>query len=159
MIAGVQWCKLFPTSVSLEDLIEPFASNCARFISALGEKGGVVRISATWRPAERAYLMHWATMIAQGKQDPREIPPMAGVDIQWDLGDPDASRTAAGAMMKGYGIVFPPALISRHTQRRAIDMGIGGQHGMSDSLLWDFGRSFGVIKLKSDPPHWSDDGH
>ena len=159
MIAGRSWCALFPTSVAIEDLIEPFRTNVAMFLSDIGMRGGVIKISATWRPAERAYLMHWCSMIAMGKQDPALVPSMEGVDIQWELSTPQETIQAAKEMMDGYGIVFPPALVSRHTQRRAIDMTITGPLGMSPSALWALGRSFGVIKLESDPPHWSDDGH
>jgi hypothetical protein len=157
--AGPDWCSQFPTSTSLDDLQQPFQENCRKFIAELEERGAVVKISATYRPPERAYLMHYCCMIAQGKQDPALVPPMAGVDIQWDLGSPEATRAACAAMMKGYGIVFPAALVSRHTQRRAIDMTISGPYGMSDSALWEFGARFGVIKLVTDAPHWSTDGH
>jgi hypothetical protein len=63
-------------------------------------------------------------------------------------------------------------LVSRHTQKRAIDMTISGVVGKSindasgkataiKSLkdLNAVGKSYGVVKLVSDPPHWSDDGH
>jgi hypothetical protein len=81
-------------------------------------------------------------------------------------------------MMAGYQIKFPAALESRHTQRRAIDMTIGwngtlnirdfngqahaiasGPQNGSNSQLIAVGATFGVIKLVTDPPHWSDDGH
>jgi hypothetical protein len=80
--------------------------------------------------------------------------------------------------MAKYEIQFPAALVSRHTQRRAIDMTIGWQgtlkitdfDGVAHSIassprdgsnpeLIAVGKTFGVIKLPSDPPHWSDDGH
>lgn len=75
-------------------------------------------------------------------------------------------------MAKAFGIVYPPALISRHTERCAIDMTVSGIVGkkiknasneeveikkLSD--LNAVGASYGVNKLVSDPPHWSDDGH
>ena len=81
-------------------------------------------------------------------------------------------------MMAGYQIQFPAALESRHTQRRAVDMTIGwngtltitdfngashaiasGPCSGSNTELIAVGATFGVIKLVSDPPHWSDDGH
>ena len=81
-------------------------------------------------------------------------------------------------MMARYQIKFPAALVSRHTQRRAIDMTIrwkevlritdfnGVAHAIDSGLrtgsnrqLIEVGATFGVIKLASDPPHWSDDGH
>ena len=156
--AGSDWCKLFPTSVSLGDLIEPFQSNVRRFISALETGGATVSIAATYRPPERAYLMHWCCMIAEAKQDPDCIAPMEGVDIDWNCGNPDATRVAAVDMMRGYDIRFPAALVSRHTQRRAIDMTITGFH-LTGQPLYDMGATFGVHKLIDDAPHWSDDGH
>ena len=104
---------------------------------------------------------------------------MTGVDIDWSHGgDVADARAAAAAMKHGYDIQYPAALVSRHTQRRAIDMTISwtgtitvhdfnGQartitlppRSGSNQVLVDVGRSFGVIKLLTDPPHWSDDGH
>jgi hypothetical protein len=62
-------------------------------------------------------------------------------------------------------------LNSRHTQRRAIDMTItsyankevedadGNSVKLSDEDdLFKLGKTYGVIKLRNDPPHWSDDG-
>jgi D-alanyl-D-alanine dipeptidase len=156
--AGALWCGRYPTSTSISDLVEPFRGNVLEFISALEAQGARVTVSATYRPVERAYLMHYACMIAQGQMPPDAVPPMEGVDIQWDLGDPMATRTAASDMTKGYGIVYPAALVSRHTQRRAVDMMITSFH-LTGQALWDMGRGFGIIKLVSDAPHWSDDGH
>jgi hypothetical protein len=34
----------------------------------------------------------------------------------------------------------------------------GPRNGSNPDLI-AVGRSFGVVKLPSDPPHWSDDGH
>jgi len=80
-------------------------------------------------------------------------------------------------MMQGYGISYPAALVSRHTQRRAIDMTIWIPPGAhikardgsvvifqqactgTDPRVAAIGKTYGVIKLASDPPHWSDDGH
>ena len=76
--AGPEWCKQFLTSTSLGDLAEPFQSNCRGFIAALEEQGCKVEISATYRPPERCYLMHWCCMIAEAKQDPAAVPQMVG---------------------------------------------------------------------------------
>ncbi len=80
-------------------------------------------------------------------------------------------------MTQTYALKVRPSLTSRHTERRAIDMTIGWQ-GMLNIRDFDgklhaiaapprdgtnpelaaVGGSFGVLKLASDPPHWSDDG-
>ena len=171
--SGRAWCARFPTSTSINDLDPRFAERVASFLHALNNAGAHVDVSATYRPAERAYLMHWCCMIGAAAQDPAHVPPMAGVDIDWGHGgDRDAARSAAREMMAGYKIAYPAALVSRHTQRRAIDMTIrwkgvihvidarGIVHACTEQEdLWPIGASYGVIKLASDAPHWSDDGH
>ena len=177
--SGPQWCARFPTSVSPDDLLPNFRDRVLAFLSAMKHGGATVSVSATWRPPQRAYLMHWCCMVADSGQDPSAVPHMSGVAIDWShSGDIDEARAAAAAMKKGYDIKFPAALVSRHTQRRAIDMTISwhgaltirdfnGQERVitmpprsgSNQVLVDVGRSFGVIKLMTDPPHWSDDGH
>lgn len=178
-VSGPQWCKRFATSNSLDDLLPPFADACRAFLSRLSRAGATVSVAATYRPVERAYLMHWCCMVGNSGQDPRGVPPMKGVSIDWTHGGSIVkARAAAQKMMAGYEIKFPAALVSRHTQRRAIDMTIGwkgslkitdfngqshtissGVRNGSNPQLIIVGRTFGVIKLPSDPPHWSDDGH
>jgi len=178
-LSGPQWCARFPGSVSPNDLLPEFRDRVLAFISAMHRGGATVHIDATYRPPERAYLMHWCCMIADSGQDPTAVPHMHGVDIDWSHhGDVSDARAAAAAMKSKYEIKFPAALVSRHTQRRAIDMTISwvgtltirdfnGQERVitmpprsgSNQVLVDVGRSFGVIKLMTDPPHWSDDGH
>ncbi|SFL89435.1 hypothetical protein [Variovorax sp. OV329] len=68
--------------------------------------------------------MHYAAAVSNGTIDAARVPTLAGVDIQWDHGSSEKSRAAAREMASAYGIVFPPALISRHTERSAIDMTI-----------------------------------
>ena len=178
-LSGPQWCPRFPGSASPNDLLPEFRDRVQAFISAMQRGGATVSVDATYRPPERAYLMHWCWAIANSDWDPGAVPAMSGVAIDWDHGgDGDAARAAARAMVKGYDIQYAPVLISRHTQRRAVDMTIGWQGVL---VIYDFngqareisspprngsnpdlvkvGATFGVIKLVSDPPHWSDDGH
>jgi len=170
--SGAQWVSRFPGSTSLADLEPAFQASATSFIDALKQAGAVVHIAATYRPRERAYLMHYSSMIVRGEIDPEDVPAMNGVNIDW-VHDTDAeSIQAAHAMVTGFGIVFPPALISRHTERAAVDISITGIigrtikdasgqdvliHHMSD--LFPVGASYGARKLVSDPPHWSDNGH
>lgn len=181
--SGPAWCARYPGSVSTSDLTKNFRDIVLAFLSQLKSAGAKVSIAATYRPPQRAYLMHWCCMIANSGQDPAKVPAMDGVEIAWlhkSGGKPNiaASRAAAAAMMRTYRITFPAALVSRHTQRRAIDMTVGWtgtlairdfdaklhriasapKNGSNPELI-KVGRTFGVIKLVSDPPHWSDDGH
>jgi hypothetical protein len=176
-LSGAAWEKQFPGSTSIDDLTPSFKAKAGRFIQALEAAGVRVKLAATYRPEERAYLMHYCCKIGNCKIAADKVPPMDGVDIDWvhrDAAgkmDVEASRVAAREMMRAYVIRFPAALSSRHTQRRAIDMSItrfkdktvknadGEDVTIScPSELYELGKTYGVIKLESDPPHWSDDG-
>ena len=183
---GPAWCARYPTSASLGDLEASFAVSVGAFLKALREADADVEIHATYRPPERAYLMHWACQVA-GYRDkagafiqcsPFDVPPMDGVDIDWTHGgDMGVARAAAVAMRDAYGVVFPASLTSLHCLRRAIDMTIAWEGPLAitnatsqriiissaprdggNFALWQVGKTYGVIKLDSDPPHWSDTG-
>lgn len=178
--SGQQWCERFPGSRSLDDLTPEFGGRVRLFKAAMETGGAAVSISATFRPPERACLMHYACLVA-GYHDkdglfhqvaPDAVPPMPGVDVDWTCGGNVAlARRRAAQMVAGYAIAYPAALVSRHTQRRAIDMTVtwksspmirdahGAVHAVNRQAdLVPIGKTFGVIKLLSDPPHWSDDG-
>jgi hypothetical protein len=170
--SGPQWVSRFPGSASVDELAPTFKSSVMAFIAAIRAAGGSVSIAATYRPRERAYLMHYSSKISRGVIAANQVPAMPGVNIEWVHDSDAASKTAAAAMARGYGIVFPPALISRHTERAAIDMTISGivgetiQNASGESVeikklsdLHAVGASYGARKLVSDPPHWSDNGH
>jgi len=177
-VSGAQWVARYPTSTSLGDLVPAFSKAVTRFIAAIEAAGGSVAISATYRPPERAYLMHYAWAIAKEGASPTSIAAKAGVNIDWahldakGKSDQKAAVKAALAMVNGYGMAHSAVLVSRHTEKRAIDMTISGVVGKSvndangkaiaiKSLrdLNPVGKSYGVVKLVSDAPHWSDDGH
>lgn len=182
--SGSNWVARYPTSTRISDLAPAFANSVSSFVGALRDAGATVRIGATLRPPQRAYLMHWSWRVANEGYDPRRVPPQDAVDIIWDhtdaRGEYDelASRHAARDMVNGYEIAFRPSLASRHTEGRAIDMTINWAGALSvrdaaskvvaitstprsgeNSALQTVGASYGVVKLASDPPHWSDDGH
>jgi hypothetical protein len=176
--SGPQWCERFPTSSSVETLIEPFRGKVKRFLAALAAGNATVSISATFRPKQRAYLMHYCYQLANRQISPRAIPPLNGVGIGWVHGSDAESVSAAQSMVTAYEIAYAPVLASRHTQGLAIDMDItwDGDLAMDDgkgrhlaindeprdganAALWGIGVSYGVMKLASDPPHWSSDGH
>lgn len=177
--SGRQWCARFATSCATADLKQPFRSSVEAFIGALQSAGATVSIAATWRPERRAYLMHYAWLIVKEGINPATVPPMSGVDIDWcHDGNMPSARAAAAEMVLCYGLRYRPSLHSRHIQRRAIDMKIVwhgtitpmNANGEEVFLSWETGKGvpeslialgagYGVHKLRSDPPHWSDDGH
>jgi hypothetical protein len=177
-LSGPAWVQRFKGSRSPDDLATSFQSGVKKFLEALDAAGANVTISATFRPPERAYLMHYAWEIAHGNINPRNVPALTGVDIEWVHPTLAASRAAAQAMVDAYDMAQVAALRSRHTQGKAIDMSIAWSGTLNiknasdqtvaiatsprtggNSRLHAVGRTYGVIKLVSDPPHWSSDGH
>lgn len=171
-LSGAQWVARFLGSASIDDCVDPFKSAISNFIAALKTAGATVRISATYRPPERAYMMHYSSSISKGEIKADKVPAMAGVNIEWVHATDEASKKAASAMASGFQIVHPPALVTRHTQRAAIDMTIteivgkkiNNASGVEVEIkklsdLHAVGASYGAHKLVSDPPHWSVDGH
>jgi peptidoglycan hydrolase-like protein with peptidoglycan-binding domain len=178
-LSGPHWYNLFPTSRSISDLGSPFRQRVQAFQKALIAGGAQTIISATYRPPERAYLMHYSARIDRGELDPVDVPPMAGVDIEWVHYTNAGSLLAAAQMVDIYGIGGNPvALTSNHTLRLAIDWNVTweGTLKMKDgdgntveigaprdssrnTILFDVGASYGVYKLENDPPHWSYNGY
>lgn len=184
-LSGLHWVKKFPTSITTDTLEPSFKKAVNKFLAALDESGASYTITATYRPPERAYLMHFSYCIAREGLNPTDVPPRDGVNISWlhqdKKGQPDlvASRVAAEEMVKGYKIVHKPSLKSRHTERLAIDMNIVWRgnltirkadgntmlisspphNGADNTELHTIGSDYGVHKLVNDPPHWSSDGH
>ena len=179
--SGAMWVAKFPTSTKTSDLKQPFRASFEAFQKAMKDAGVMVKITASLRPKQRAYMMHYSWMIVKGKIDPAAVPPMAGVDIVWNH---DQAVAGAQEMVDGYGIGglgVAPALNSRHIDGRAIDTSlswqgdidirnkdgsvrpiIGGPRNATNLDLIAVGATYGVIHFKpvaSDKVHWSDDGH
>jgi hypothetical protein len=181
LLSGKAWWDAnqarFPNSAALADLAPAFRDKVTRFIAALKDAGAQVSVSATRRNESRARLMNACWRIAKGSLKPRDVPPIADCAIQWDHGSDAASRRGAQEMVDMFRIAFQPSVTSLHIKGRAIDMTIGWEgtirvkdaNGVSKSVgaprdgsnktLHAIGASYGVIKLASDPPHWSDNGH
>lgn len=182
-LSGADWCSKFPGSSSMDDLEDSFRTGVKNFVASLKKAGASVSIAATYRPPERAYLMHWSWMIANGKVELENIPAKNGVNINWDHGNDKASKEAATAMVSGYGmsgLKVAPALESRHTERKAIDMTISWKKDLviqdkdgkevtikteprsgMNTELHTIGAGYAVTKFwkgDADKPHWSTDG-
>ncbi|WON77767.1 peptidoglycan-binding domain-containing protein [Serratia sp. UGAL515B_01] len=132
-LSGVAWVSRFQGSTSTNTLSLLFKKNIDEFLLALRNAGAKVTISATLRPPERAYLMHWSWKIAKGLAKPHEIPTRAGVNIEWAHQKADGtvdiskSTNAAKSMVSAYGMInlnVAPALTRRHIEGNAIDMDI-----------------------------------
>lgn len=185
-LSGKVWCARFPGSDKTSELLPDFKQKCDDFIAAVKAAHGKVEITATYRPPERAYLMHWAHRIYRNNFNPTLVPTMPGVNIRWDHPTIAASRHAAKQMARLFGILHldedtPPALNTLHTSREAIDLiiswsgtlHIANQDGSLVSvatlprngmnlMLKEVGRAYGLIKFMGgsrDRPHWSTTGH
>jgi hypothetical protein len=182
-LSGPIWVGRFPDSKTTAALDDSFRPGCEAFIAAMRAGGASVEISSTRRPEERAYLMFTCWRINKRTINPQNAAKDPAVDIDWvhrtasgDV-DLDASRDAAAAMVRAYGIVFSPARRSMHTLGQAIDMTItwpgklvvATKTGESVQItstprtglnrdLRRVGATYGVVKNPSDPPHWSTTG-
>jgi hypothetical protein len=176
-LSGPEWVSQFQFSESLDDLAFPFRTYAKEFEQALKESGAKISISNTYRPPERAYIMHYCVRIANRWSNALDVPSFPGVEIDWAHYTNELSVWWADKMAIAYDIAYPPALRSNHTIGRAIDwyiewegtlkikkldgtlVSIGAPRNSFDNAdLWAVGASYGVYKLPSDPPHWSQDG-
>jgi peptidoglycan hydrolase-like protein with peptidoglycan-binding domain len=178
-LSGPHWIDSFPTSKSISDLSSPFRQRVEAFQKALIDAGCQVIVTATHRPKERAYLMHYAARINRQEIAAKYVPKMAGVDVEWEHYTNAGSVQAARDMVEAYGVGGNPvSLNSRHIQRLAIDWNVtwNGNINIRDGngrmltvanppnaalnrTLWTVGSTYGVYKLSNDPPHWSVDGY
>jgi len=136
------------------------------------------RITTSWPGYEQLKPEDVPAFQSQGGDMPVSIDWVhKGADGKSDLA---ASKKAAAQMVEGYGIgknpVAPP-YSSRHNNRpsNAIDIPPNAVTIPSDCKvkeasgkgvavkkyadLYPIGETYGVYKLLSDPPHWSNDGH
>jgi hypothetical protein len=183
-LSGAQWVARFAGSNRVADCVSPFRENLTSFVAALSAAGASTTVNATLRPAQRAYLMHWAWKIANSKATAASAGSLQGVNIKWDHPTDEASVSAAQDMVNGYGLnglKVAPALASKHISGLAVDMNISWsgtltiansdatsttiatepKNGMNVDLH-AVGATYGVIKFvggATDKPHWSDDGH
>lgn len=181
----VTWANTNATnSNNIEDLEPVFKANVKAFIKALTDAGAKVTVTSTKRSARRAYLFHWSWLIALKKVKPADAPKLAGVDILWNHGVDAQSVAGAREIVNGFHLAVPPAsvnppsLTSRHIEGKAVDMDItwagtikiknkSGKlvpvafkaDGNANAALHAVGATYGVIKLTTDEPHWSTDGH
>jgi hypothetical protein len=140
--------------------------------------GLAIDVASTLRNRKRAYLMHFSWKVAKDLVAPALVPREDGVAIQWDHGDIAKSRAAAQEMVALFGLKVQPSLTSLHISGLAIDMDIDWPgtiqiktatgrtvavsppgDGATNKTLHTVGASYGVLKLLSDPPHWSSAGH
>lgn len=182
--AWVDWANIHAkNSTSLDDLADNFKPLVNAFIDALEDAGAEVSISATRRDAKRAYLFHWAWLIALEKIKPAHAEKLLGVPIIWDHGNQEESVDGAAEMVHGFHLAVPPkskvapALSSNHIRGLAVDMDITWDGNLEvktkegkivsipfmkdanrNSKLHLVGASYGVKKLVTDEPHWSIDG-
>jgi hypothetical protein len=180
-LSGAAWWHAnqnrYPNSALVSDLEPGFGAKVRLFLAALHHGGVKCDIRATRRNKTRVYLMYYSWAIAKGSIAAVQVPAEHGCPIVWDHSDDARSRHAAQEMVNLFGTVYMPSRKSRHILGLAIDMTIHW-HGSvtvrnaaghdvhlstpangSNTTLHAVGASYGVRKLVSDAPHWSDNGH
>lgn len=182
-LSGKDWWKAnqarYPNSRDVNDLAPEFRDDVVRFIRLLRQGGASVAVRSTRRNAIRAYLMHYSWRISHDELPATDVPGHAGVDIEWDHGNEEASRAAAGEMARLFNLAYKPSLTSNHIRGTAVDMTItwngdlalgplpdgayrtisdGPRDGAGNRELHEIGALYGVRKLVKDAPHWSSNG-
>ena len=178
-LSGTQWCSRYPTRTDIESLEQGFKANLISFLGALRSAGADVVITATLRPIERAYLMHYAWNISRKLIGADAVPAQPGVSINWVHDSSQGSIDAADAMVKEYAMVAEASLTSNHLTGRAVDMILSWtdtlaikdatgnltaitsqpRDGTNPNLAL-IGANYKVFhELSFDPPHWSYNGH
>lgn len=182
-LSGKDWWhrnqRKYPNSQSIDDLESGFRTRVEDFIGSLRNGGANVTIASTRRNATRAFLMHYSWKVGHGDTAASDVPKHDGLTIEWDHGDEERSKKAAMEMVKLFNMAFIAALNSNHIAGKAIDMDISWdgtlvltrpaplltrieslpRTGRGNGELHRIGAdTFGVKKLKSDPPHWSYNG-
>jgi len=182
-LSGARWAKRFPGSTNTKDLSGNFRFAVENFIYAMEKAGIKVSINATFRPSKRSFLMHYSYRIARSGYDPKKVPKIQGVSINWDHGSKERSVKAAKEMASAFDIQTlqtKPALRSQHNLGLAIDMSLTWgnslkikdaddnvveintlpRNGMNKQLI-EIGKTYGVKKYSGpgrDFPHWSNNG-
>jgi hypothetical protein len=180
--SGKKWWRAnqasYPNSRDIDDLEPGFRSRVEDFIGSLRHAEATVIVSSTRRNPIRAHLMHYSWKVAYGEITPSEVPKCSGLDIEWNHGDLKKSKQAAEEMVKLFGMAHIASLTSNHIRGKAIDMTIYWKNvlemtkpaplltridsrprtGLNRELNEIGGTTFGVYKLRSDPPHWSYNG-
>lgn len=182
--SGAQWVSRYPDLKALTDLEDTFEGKVKNFIAALVAAGASHSIGSIKRPEERQYLMYWSYQIARNAADPETVESHPSVAIDWvhrkadGSVDMEKSKQAAEEMVTAYKIKYEPGKTSRHVQCLAVDMNITWTGDLTiknadgtivtitstpktadNTELHAVGKTYGVIKLVKDPPHWSSDGH
>lgn len=137
LLSGEQWVKKFPASDKLTDLESAFGQSVTKFVNAIEKGGASIEILSTQWPPERAYMMHFAWLIAHEEIHPQQVPPIdevdfdtnvsTALDIVWWHGNLEDSLKAVEEMLEAFGIAEleePPVLASRHVSGEAVDMRI-----------------------------------
>jgi hypothetical protein len=181
-LSGAAWwhtnAARYGDSIRVDDLEADFRGRVIDFLGALNEAGATVGVVSTRWSKQRGYLMHYSWQVANSRLPAAAVPPMPGVDIQWDHGDATRSLKAAQEMVGLFGMGRDATLTSPHFDGKAIDLDITWQqtlrvkqpdgthaeitslprNGGNNTELHQVGAGFGVYKLVTDPPYWSSDG-
>lgn len=183
-LSGAVWTTRFLGSTSTDSLIPEFKICVDMFKAAIEAGGGHAIIENAFRPAQRAYLMHWCYRIFRHGFDPENVPSFPSVQIEWAHPTLAESVAAAKEMVEQFhmsNLNTTPSLQSLHTQRKAVDIRIWWSQNLvirtkdgipvtidttprtgMNSKLKAVGATYGVIKYvggASDRPHWSTTGH
>ena len=137
-LSGPGWADRFPQSHVIDTLVGTFKKDVIKFKDAMQKAGIHVSVISTFRPRERAYLMHYTWLIRFKDLSPADVPPFKPegnqepVDICWlhynKSGGIDMAASVKAAIQLEEKLGIDPTLTespkedSNHTKGLAIDM-------------------------------------
>ena len=178
-LSGPEWCTRFPASDSVDQLMVPFRDKVKRFLDALGAGDAAVSIGATYRPKQLARTS--CTTRGRSPTARSRHARCRRSRASRSAGSPDRRRIRRGRRRDGGGMrhrLRAAAHFTTHARpgdRSGDRVGRGSRDRRRQGpasrrrhrparrhepgAMGGIGASFGVMKLASDPLHWSSDGH
>ncbi|HET9458320.1 MAG TPA: hypothetical protein VFO78_13320 [Candidatus Limnocylindrales bacterium] len=146
-IADDRWGGATPDIAELES---SFGSDLTAFLDMLAANNITYVLESAYRPPERSYLFHYCVKVWKRKIAPKDVPPMAGVDIVWDHGNDAASRAGAEALANAFGLVGVAAHPSNHNAGTAVDMKLDFSGNATNTLTYTKNGKTITRRIKTD---------
>jgi hypothetical protein len=143
-LSGPHWKKIADdtwggATPDIAELESGFGADLTAFLDMLAANGIAYHLESGYRPPERSYLFHYCVKVAKGRIAPSKVPPMDGVDINWDHGTLAASKAGAQALADEFGLVGVAAHPSNHNAGTAVDMKLDFSGNPSNKITYTVG--------------------
>jgi hypothetical protein len=133
-IADDRWGGATPDLAELES---GFGADLQKFIDMLAANNIIAKPESALRPPQRSYLFKYCLDVKFGRIAPKDVPAFDDVDIIWDHGNDAASRQAAAALARMFGLGTVAAHPSNHNAGTAVDMSMDFTGNTANELKYE----------------------